>query len=75
MRRSYIWWVFNAACVGLVVSLIIRERYDGVAFLFTIIAAGTFVLGLYFKEIDYFEGLELVEADVMAEREKEDLSA
>jgi hypothetical protein len=70
--RFYACIVYIAAMMGVLLSLVIREKFDGVAFLFVIIAASAFFVRKCLEKNRYFEGVDGINASIDAEHELEE---
>ena len=66
MYIKYAKRVFVASCVGIVLSVIIRENFDGVAFLFCLLAAVSYMTYVILEESKFFDGLKKLDIDLTA---------
>lgn len=69
MARIYARWAFVASFLGLVLSLIIRSKVDGVAFLFCVFAVASVIVNILLTDKSYMAGLDDIQRSIDRDRE------
>lgn len=71
MAIIYARWAFVVSCLGLVLSLIIRSTFDGVAVLFWSIAIASYVVQVLLREDkSYMKGVDDIQRSIDRDRVK-----